>query len=548
MRGNLSRRRPVVTTWMPAAAEEVPETATGLTSISLSCPAAAANVPAVLTVENPADGVLVTVDLLFGATMVDTREVSLVTGQTQYNLIFTLESGDLVLGSSVVATARLAGSSTSITSAAVNVASYQGSVVCVPPGGLPVQPQPTQVPPTQVPTQIPSTQVPPTQVPPTQVPPTGVPTQVPSTQVPTQAPTQVPTTTIGTVVNTGGANLNCRATPNGDIVGKIPAGAKVDVRGATQNGWVPVKCGGQDGWVSAAYLQTSTVPGGSQPTPTPPPTSSGFATVSNTGGDNLRCRTTPESGATITLMGPGTRHSVRGATQNGWVPIVCAGQNGWASAAFLVMDTSGGSQPTPTPAPGGGGTGKYVTVSGTGGAGLRCRTSAPSGMVITVAGDGSRLQTRGAMSGGWYPVLCAGQNGWVSASYVIPDVAAGSGELWFDVNLSSQFMRVFRGNTVIMQTYVSTGKPGFATPTGTFYINRKLVTRTMSGVLGGEYYNVPNVPWVMYFTNVGHAVHGAYWHNQFGRVRSHGCINLPVPFSESLYRITPIGTRLRIHY
>jgi uncharacterized protein YraI len=438
----------------------------------------------------------------------------------------------------------LAGSSTTIQSAQVPIASYRGGTVCVPAGGLPsTEPEPTQVPPTQVPTQVPPTQAP-TKVPPTQVPATGVPTQVPATQVPTQAPT----VTIGTVVNTGGANLNCRATPNGTILTKLAPGAKVDVRGATENGWVPVKCGGQNGWVSAAYLQTSTVPGGSQPTPTPPPTTSAFATVSNTGGDNLRCRNAPIDGATITLMGPGTRIAVRGATQNGWVPIVCGGQNGWASAAYLTMDTSGGSQPTPTPAPGGGGSGKYVTVSGTGGAGLRCRTAAVSGDVITVLPDGSRLQTRGAMSGGWYPVLCAGQNGWVSASYVIPDVAAGSGELWFDVNLSSQFMRVFRGNTVIMQTYVSTGKPGFATPTGTFYINRKLVTRTMTGVLGGEYYNVPNVPWVMYFTNVGHAVHGAYWHNQFGRVRSHGCINLPVPFAEALYRITPIGTRLRIHY
>ena len=127
-------------------------------------------------------------------------------------------------------------------------------------------------------------------------------------------------------------------------------------------------------------------------------------------------------------------------------------------------------------------------------------------------------------------------------------VPVGSAELWFDVNLSSQYMRVYRGNSVIMQTYVSTGKPGFATPTGTFYINRKLVTRTMTGVLGGEYYYVPNVPWVMYFTNVGHAIHGAYWHNAFGTRRSHGCINLPVPFAEQLYHITPIGTRVRIHY
>jgi lipoprotein-anchoring transpeptidase ErfK/SrfK len=162
--------------------------------------------------------------------------------------------------------------------------------------------------------------------------------------------------------------------------------------------------------------------------------------------------------------------------------------------------------------------------------------------------DGNRVETRGSTQNGWVPVICGGQAGWVSASYVLFDVAAGSGELWFDVNLSTQYMRVFRGNTVIMQTYVSTGRPGFDTPTGTFYINRKLPTRTMTGVLGGEYYYVPNVPWVMYFTNVGHAIHGTYWHNNFGHVMSHGCINLPVSTASWLYSITPIGTRVRIHY
>jgi hypothetical protein len=38
----------------------------------------------------------------------------------------------------------------------------------------------------------------------------------------------------------------------------------------------------------------------------------------------------------------------------------------------------------------------------------------------------------------------------------------------------------------------------------------------MEGVLGGEYYNVPDVPDVLYFTDRGHAIHGTYWHNNFG--------------------------------
>ena len=70
----------------------------------------------------------------------------------------------------------------------------------------------------------------------------------------------------------------------------------------------------------------------------------------------------------------------------------------------------------------------------------------------------------------------------------------------------------------------------------------------MEGVIGGEYYNVPDVPWVMYFTGVGHAIHGAYWHNNFGAVMSHGCVNLPVGFAAFLYDWAPDGTRIEIHY
>jgi lipoprotein-anchoring transpeptidase ErfK/SrfK len=121
-------------------------------------------------------------------------------------------------------------------------------------------------------------------------------------------------------------------------------------------------------------------------------------------------------------------------------------------------------------------------------------------------------------------------------------------ELWIEVNLSAQYMTVWVGNEVILETYVSTGRPGFDTPTGTFYVNTKLESQTMEGVLGGEYYNVPDVPWVMYFTDVGHAIHGTYWHNNFGYVMSHGCVNLPLDIAEYLYSITPIGTRVEIHY
>lgn len=126
--------------------------------------------------------------------------------------------------------------------------------------------------------------------------------------------------------------------------------------------------------------------------------------------------------------------------------------------------------------------------------------------------------------------------------------AAPTGEIWIDINLSYEYMTVYQGNTVLLETYISSGRAGFDTPPGTFYINSKLPSQDMEGVLGGEYYNVPSVPDVMYFTDVGHAIHGAYWHNNFGTPMSHGCINMPLDAAAYLYSIASIGTRVEIHW
>lgn len=128
------------------------------------------------------------------------------------------------------------------------------------------------------------------------------------------------------------------------------------------------------------------------------------------------------------------------------------------------------------------------------------------------------------------------------------EYAAGGGEVWLDVNLSSEYMTIYQGNNVLLELYISTGKPGFETPPGTFYVNSMLTSQNMEGVIGGEYYNVPEVPWVMYFTSVGHAIHGTYWHDNYGTPMSHGCINMPIWAAEYLYSIAYVGMRVEIHW
>lgn len=127
--------------------------------------------------------------------------------------------------------------------------------------------------------------------------------------------------------------------------------------------------------------------------------------------------------------------------------------------------------------------------------------------------------------------------------------APAYGAKYIVVNLSSQWLYAYQGDVLVFEAPVSTGRDGFNTPVGTFSVYAKLPSQTMSGTLGGESYYVPNVPSVMYIYG-GVALHGTYWHNQFGTgVRmSHGCINLPLDSAAWLYNWTPMGTTVYVRY
>lgn len=115
------------------------------------------------------------------------------------------------------------------------------------------------------------------------------------------------------------------------------------------------------------------------------------------------------------------------------------------------------------------------------------------------------------------------------------------------VSLSQQWLYAFNGNELVFTAPVSTGRSTFDTPTGNFAIYLKVPRQTMSGTIRGEYYRVPNVPHAMYITG-DVAMHGTYWHNQFGTgVRmSHGCINLPLNSAAWLYSWAPLGTPVQV--
>jgi len=155
-------------------------------------------------------------------------------------------------------------------------------------------------------------------------------------------------------------------------------------------------------------------------------------------------------------------------------------------------------------------------------------------------------------------------------------------EKLIEVNLTTQMLTAYEYGRIVFQTNVSTGIPGgggsgdkglsTTTPNGNFTILDKYPSKHM----GNSYFNLgttgnlladadgyvlPGVPWTSFFTEVGHAFHGAYWHENFGTEMSHGCVNMrsneanwifrwarPPHTTDSVSNHTARGTQVEIHY
>lgn len=129
-----------------------------------------------------------------------------------------------------------------------------------------------------------------------------------------------------------------------------------------------------------------------------------------------------------------------------------------------------------------------------------------------------------------------------------PPSDIGPNEKWIDVNLERQTLVAFEGTRPVYATIVSTGKKGatkskdHSTIQGAFRIREKHITATMDGdgaAPGENPYSIEDVPYVMYFKG-SYALHGAFWHNNWGHKMSHGCVNLaPVDARFIFQWVTP---------
>lgn len=140
---------------------------------------------------------------------------------------------------------------------------------------------------------------------------------------------------------------------------------------------------------------------------------------------------------------------------------------------------------------------------------------------------------------------------------------AATGKKWIEVSLSQQQLWAYQGSTLVSTSLVSTGIEPNHTEQGWFHVRYKLEKTDMQGITdangqvialgeqednsGGTPYDVKDVPHVMYFDYDAEALHGAYWHNNFGTPMSHGCVNLPLDFATWLFDWAPLGTVVWVH-
>lgn len=115
-------------------------------------------------------------------------------------------------------------------------------------------------------------------------------------------------------------------------------------------------------------------------------------------------------------------------------------------------------------------------------------------------------------------------------------------EKWIEVDLSEQRLYAHEGQATVLNAVVSTGTWQYPTVTGRFRVYAKYRATRMTG----PGYDLPNVPWTMFFY-AGYAIHGTYWHNNFGHPMSHGCVNMTTTEAKWLYEWAPQGTLVVVH-
>jgi hypothetical protein len=148
----------------------------------------------------------------------------------------------------------------------------------------------------------------------------------------------------------------------------------------------------------------------------------------------------------------------------------------------------------------------------------------------------------------WYLI---GPNQWIeqrNVALVEPAPPGGAGGAVIAVDTYEQSLGVYVDGRLIFATLISSGSRYFPTRPGTFHVWAKLNSGQMSGSYlpdRRDYYSLENVPWILYYDG-DRALHGAYWHDNFGIRTSHGCVNVSPRDARWLFGFAQVGSTVVI--
>ncbi len=123
---------------------------------------------------------------------------------------------------------------------------------------------------------------------------------------------------------------------------------------------------------------------------------------------------------------------------------------------------------------------------------------------------------------------------------------------WLDANLTQQTITAYVGSTPVHTAVMSSGRPDYPTPMGTFSVLRRVANETMdssSVPWVRDRYRLENVLFTQYFTSMGAAIHEAWWKtpDSFGIPTSHACIGLPLDEAQWFWDWASVGTPVYVH-
>lgn len=350
-------------------------------------------------------------------------------------------------------------------------------------------------------------------------------------------------------------DVNLRVNPsyNSEVMTVIPGGSQVTIEGKVKDGFYPITFKSNLGWVDGKFL--------TRLGPELPP-AIGVGTLL----ESTPIYETPDaSGKQITNWTAGMQVTyfweLDGAPYKGakrWYKVLSSPDRYVPVASIAGTPTQGLQEPAALPKSGPlawvGALQSGANVRLGPGTNQQAVKTWPAGRRVLVYGEVKGELYNGSTK--WYQVASPPEQSlFLHSSFVmkqadiLPVEKPAYAGRWVDVDLTNQVLTAYFGARPLMVAQTASGTPKNPTDKGNYPTFWRLASQRMQGdnLFASDYYNLDAVPYISYFHPSGEAIHGAYWHDNFGAQLSHGCVNASLPTAQWVLTWAPLGTQVVVH-